>query len=143
MILVQREQVPVAGDDELGFGGERTGERVIIIGIGEDGGCDRGGMHDGAAADKTAEAADAVSAFAERHADTISDVATATDWTSWFMSPPQAPPPGFHEGPLGTWTRDYSPPSSEADNGIQGIDRNNPCAVGASCKTGSGFVIYQ
>ena len=47
LILAQREQVPVAGDDELSFGGERTGEHVIIIGIGEDGGHDRGGMYDG------------------------------------------------------------------------------------------------
>ena len=47
LILTQCEQMPVSGDDEISFGGKRTGEHVIVVGIGEDGGRDRGGMYDG------------------------------------------------------------------------------------------------
>ena len=40
--VLEVEELGVAGDDEIGFGGERTSENVIIIGIAGHGGCDRG-----------------------------------------------------------------------------------------------------
>jgi len=38
--------VPVTGDDEFGFGDSAQARRAIIVGIGEEGGRDRGGVHD-------------------------------------------------------------------------------------------------
>lgn len=47
LVLVQGEPMRVTGDDELGFSHERTGEHVVIVGIGGHGGGDRGGLHHG------------------------------------------------------------------------------------------------
>lgn len=42
LIGSEREQVVIAGDDDLGLSGERGSEDVIVIGIARDAGCEVG-----------------------------------------------------------------------------------------------------
>jgi RHS repeat-associated protein len=91
-----------------------------------------------AVTEKVAQAADAVGTASEKHAETISDIATAADWTSWFQSPPMAPPPGFKEGPFGTWT-EVAPPGAGSGNGNNGgnVQNGGNCTPGLTCQSGS------
>jgi len=37
LVLLEREEVPVAGDDEVGVSGKRGGENVVVVGVVGDG----------------------------------------------------------------------------------------------------------
>jgi hypothetical protein len=68
------------------------------------------------AGDSVAEAAEIAGAAIEKHAPLIGDIAALADPISLMKSGDMPPPPGFVEGPLGTWTK-VGNQGSDSDSG--------------------------